>query len=229
MLGCGPPTYLHLLEKAIESGFAARTILVGVFVGNDFFASEADPEAWKHRKETEAPPPPKSRLPDSHLLQFLRLRMSHSTRTVGWALTAGRLLGVNVYDTSGSYIFLRRPTPEQERLFERVLGFLGRMQEIATAHGRDLRLAVFPNRIQVENHDELTGSIFDASRPGQRVLEYCRAHGMVCRDLLPHLIQVWEDDGIRLFFPIDRHLTVEGNRVAAEAIGSFLAETTSLP
>ena len=144
---------------------------------------------------------------------------------VDLAPTAGRLLGIDVYGTAGSYIFLREPTSHQSEIFDRILEFFGPMHELAGEHGRELRLVIFPNRIQVENREDLTNSVFDAARPNRRIVAYCRARGIDCLDLLPVLASQYETQGVPLYFPIDRHLNERGTQVAAEAIGNFLQET----
>lgn len=216
-----PPTYRLLLEDALASGFAAETILVGIFVGNDFYPSvlRAGPLDLREKKA-----PPHARAPRSELLRFLRLRVSQSPRLVGWALAASGALGITLYDTAGSYVFLRHQTPEQEALFAEILGHVGRMQELCEAHGRRLLVVIFPNKIQVENAEDLTSSVFDADLPQERVLAYCRKRGIPCLDLLPIVRAAEEASAEPLYFPIDRHLNEAGSAVAARAIADFLLE-----
>ena len=38
-----PPAYARLLDDAIAKGFAARTVVVAIFVGNDFYPSVLEP------------------------------------------------------------------------------------------------------------------------------------------------------------------------------------------
>ena len=220
MPGGDPGTYGRLLEQALDDGFRARTVVVGVFVGNDFYPSVLAPR----RPPRPAPPPqPAARAwPRSKLLQFVKQRLSSSPRTVGWALAAGRLLGIPVYDTAGSYIFMREPAPDQRLLFERILAFFDGMKAHCDRRGCTLHLVVFPNKLQVENRDDLTTSVLDAERPNRRILEHCRGLGIACLDLLPVLASAWEADAEPLYFPIDRHLNPRGTRVAADAIGAFL-------
>jgi hypothetical protein len=222
----GPPGYAVLVEQALESGFGAGTVVAGVFTGNDFYPNVLTQQA--ELPPVEAPPPPASAWPRSALLDFLRTRVSQSARMVGYALTVGRWLGISVYDGAGTYVYLRQRTPEQEALFQEILSHLGRMQALCDAAGRRFLVVVFPNRIQVENGEELTNAIYDAERPGRDVLAYCRAHGIPCLDLLPELARVHREAGEPLFYPIDRHFNERGYRAAADAIYAFLWEQGAL-
>ncbi len=220
-----PPAYAAMLEDAIQKGFAARTVVALVFVGNDFYPNVLEPTPF-------APPAPRPvaqqsnglSVPRLRTLDFLRLRVSQSARLVGWALTAGRLLGVTVYDSGGTYVFLRERTPDQEALFQRILAFLGTMKERCDDTGRRLFAVVLPNRIQVENRAALTDGVYDAARPNRDVVAYCDTIGIRCLDLLPVLSEVYERDGEPLFYAIDRHLNRTGYRVVGNAIGAFLLE-----
>jgi hypothetical protein len=220
--GGGPPSYAALLDDAFARGFGANAVVVGIFLGNDFYPSVLG--ELSRLPDVAAPPPAQGWQPRSLLWETLRTRVSQSARMVGLALTVGRWLGVPVYDGAGTYIYLRERTPEQEDTFQRILAYLGQMQEACDANGRRLLVVVFPNRIQVENKDDLTNLIYDAERPGHDIGAYCAAHGIPCLDLLPVLERVHRSDGDPLFFPIDRHLTAHGNEAAADAVYGFLVE-----
>lgn len=224
MPGTGaPPTYQLALDDAIARGFAARTVVVLIFIGNDFYPNvlaRFDPEP--------AAPPPEAGRPGGgwlahwKTLQFLKLRVSQSTRLVGFTLTLGRMLGWSLYDSAGTYVFLRERTPEQEALFRRILSHIGEMKERCDETGRRLFAVVMPNRIQVENREALTGRIYDAARPDRDILRYCEELGIACLDLLPVLGEAHQRDGEPLFYAIDRHLNRRGNHLVAEAIADFL-------
>lgn len=217
-----PPAYARMLEDAIAKGFAARTVVVAIFVGNDFYPDVlAEPTAPRAE-----PTPAAARSPSllSHwkTLTFLRLRVSQSARLVGWALTVGRWLGVSLYDSAGTYVFLREQTPDQEALFRRILGHVGRMKERCDETGRRLFVLILPNRIQVENRDALTGGVYDAARAHRDILAYCDEIGVACLDLLPVLSERFERDGEPLFYAVDRHLNLRGYRAVGEEAARFL-------
>jgi lysophospholipase L1-like esterase len=224
MPGGAPPHYALLLEDALREGFAARTIVVGLFVGNDFNSNVFDPL----RPPQPPAPTPGIGAPRSELLRLLRARLAQSPRFVGLALTAARWLGITLYDTAGSHVFLREQTPEQRAFFERVLGEIGRMQDAAAAHGRRLYAVVIPNRLQVENGDDLTGRIYDAEAPNRRILAWCEARGLPCLDLLPDLVAAFRSGDGPLYYPIDRHFTPRGYALAADRILDFLAAEGAL-
>jgi hypothetical protein len=220
-----PPTYAAMLDDAIAKGFAARTVVALIFVGNDFYPNVLEPAA--------APPPPTRPAgpaangfspPRWKTLDFVRVRVSQSARLVGWTLTLSRLLGITVYDSGGSYVFLRQRTPDQEALFRRILSFVGDMKERCDETGRRFFAVVLPNRIQVENRQALSGGVYDAARPNRDVMAYCEEIGIRCLDLLPMLSETYERDGAPLFYPVDRHLNPYGYRLVGEAIGTFLLE-----
>lgn len=220
MPGADPLQYRGLLQRALEIGVQAKTIVVGIFVGNDFYPNVLDPR----------PPQPITEEPDeelragSYLLTFLEYRVSRSARLVGWMLTLGRLLGINIYDRAGSFIFLRRQTPEQHAFFREVLEVMGETKQIADLHSRDLYWVIIPSKLQVENGDDLTGSIYDAGLPNRLIVEYCHERTIPCLDLLPILASDYKRRGELLYFNIDRHLTPAGNRLVARAISDFLGQ-----
>lgn len=221
-----PPGYKLLLEDAIASGFAARTVLVGVFIGNDFYKSTLT--RWDQGEDTPAEPETArtpaspSLLSHSKLLTFIKTRASQSTRVVGWALTLGRWAGITLYDTAGTYIFMREQTPEQQALFRQILDYIGDMQEICERTGRRLFVILLPNRIQVENAGALTSTVYDPAKPDDAVMDYCGERGLACLDLFPILRGIYLRTGKPLYYPIDRHMTPEGNALAADAIWAFL-------
>ena len=149
-------------------------------------------------------------MPHSALLDFLRMRVSHSSRLVGWMLQLDDWLGIRLYNTSSSYIFLRNPPREQTETFERLLAKVGEIHEICVRNGRELYVVVFPNKIQVENHESLSTSVYDAERPNRRIAEYCASLGLRCFDQLAVLSDSFKRDGRPLYFAVDRHLNSSG-------------------
>jgi hypothetical protein len=214
----GIPQYLQMLEDALRIGVKARTVLVGVFVGNDFQPESLDP---LDRLPPVAAAEP-GFVPQSALVAFLKLRVSHSPLTVGWMLQLGDWLGIRLYDTDNSHIFLRHPQPDQVAVTQRILAKLGEIQEICAHNQRDLAVVIFPNKIQVENHDSLSTKFYDPERPNQVIAEYCRSRGLRCWDQLPILSAAYAREGRPLYFPVDRHLNTEGNRIAAASIADSL-------
>lgn len=77
-------------------------------------------------------------------------------------------------------------------------------------------MVAFPNKIQVENREDLSSATFEAEKPNRLIFEYCSEIGIRCLDLLPVMASEYEQTGQALFYPIDRHPTEKGYRVAAE-------------
>jgi hypothetical protein len=211
--------YKMLLEDALARGIEARTVIVGITVGNDFIGVPDLPDS-----EIQVVREPAARpwYDHSSLYQFVRFRASNSTRLVGLTLTLGRLFGISVYQTPGSYIFLREQTPQQQATFRAVLEVVGDIQQLAKRHDRALYAVIFPNKIQVENSEDLTTSIYDAAKPNRLIGEYLEEIGVPYLDLLPLLRDEYERRGEPLFFAVDRHHNEAGNAFVAESIVAFL-------
>jgi hypothetical protein len=222
MAATGLPHYVEILKDALQIGVKAHSVLVGVFVGNDFQPDSIAPAQAPAPADARPASPPRFR---SALLDFLRLRVSNSTRFVGLMLELDRRLGIRLYTTPSSYIFLRDPPREQAEIFERILARLGEIQEICAREGRDLYVVLFPNKIQVENRESLSSSVYDPEKPNRRIAEYCASRGIRCWDQLPVLVDAYRRGGRELYFPVDRHLTETGNRIAADAIAGWLERT----
>jgi hypothetical protein len=225
--GGGPPEYLALFEEAVQEGFAASTVVVMLFVGNDFYPSVLDNPAFdaERRKELirrrEAAPTPGFR---SQLIQFVRLRLAQSAAAVDWALRVSDLLGIQVYSSPTSYIFQRRLLPEQQKTFDAILASLDGMRRLADESGRHLLVVVTPNRVQVENNNALTTATMEAAAPNRRIMQLCEALEVQCLDLLPLLTQETLESSEALYYPIDRHLTPRGAAFVTSAIGALLLE-----
>lgn len=225
MVACSLPCYRDLLAEALRLGVAAETLLLGITVGNDFSREvfeRAGERPTKPSKGRPAPPPWYRR---SAFLDYLQRRAAGSPLVVGSALTVGRWLGITLYDTSGSYIFLRKQTPEQRAMFMEILGQTAQIAATARDNRRKLLIVIFPNKLQVENAAELTGAIYDAGQPNRLIQEQCAALGVPCLDLLPMLSAAYQAGTRPLFFPIDRHHNPTGNQLVAEAIFDFLQRT----
>jgi hypothetical protein len=224
-VGCGLPAYAEMFDEALQVGVAAETVVLGITVGNDFSEDVLLPAPLPAAEETK-PAAPRWQW-NSEFLAFLKRRAIRSPLVIGSTLTIGRWLGMSLYDTSGSYIFLRNQTADQVNKFGSVLRVSDRIVATARAHGRRLYVVIFPNKIQVENRHELTGAIYDAEKPNRLIIEKCDSLGVPCLDLLPVLSGAYEAGSGPLFFPIDRHHNEKGNAIAADAIFRFLSTADS--
>jgi lysophospholipase L1-like esterase len=102
------------------------------------------------------------------------------------------------------------------------------MKKRCDRSGRDLYGVIIPNKIQVENRDELTDWIYDAAKPNRMIGEYCDEIGIPCLDLLPVLSEAYQSHRQNLYFPVDRHLTPAGTAIVAEALADFLARSAPI-
>ena len=222
------PEYRSLLDEALELAIGARTVLLGLFVGNDFRdpVDRGAPQVQRGRgaAPNRANAARRGLLSDSALVSFLRLQVRGSPRLLSWTLTVGGFLGLEVYQSDSSFIFLREQSPNQVARFRRVLDAIGEMKAVCESEGRELVLVIFPNMVQVENADELTNAVYDAGKPNRLVADYCEQLGLACLDLLPGLREAQAAGGAHLFFPQDRHLNIAGNRRAAEILFQFLRQ-----
>jgi len=65
--------------------------------------------------------------------------------------------------------------------------------------------------------------------PNQRLLTFLQQHNIPTLDLQPPMIDYTKKTGAPLYLPIDRHWTVEGNRVAAELMYNWLVAQNLVP
>jgi hypothetical protein len=226
-LGGGLPEYRKLVSEAIGMSIQAKTILVGIFLGNDF----SDTPVYQTAKSPDSASQISSnslRLSASAFYRFLKLRISSSPVLTAMAFRASKWLGLDLYPSSAAYIFLREWSKDQATFFYSLLDITIDIQRIAKEHQRELVFVIFPNKVQVENAADLTSAVYEAALPDQRILKFCAAHGLSCLDLLPVLSSAYERDHQALYFPVDRHMNSYGNRLAAEAIWKFLRASSAL-
>jgi hypothetical protein len=236
--------YRFLTREAIEMGIHARTILIGIFLGNDFICPCSNKEEpvvkggqvlWQpvDRRAGRAKSLSRGRirtpeLADSAFYQFLKVRISSSPLFTSLLFRIGKWLHREIYPTSTGYIFLREWTKDQEALFYSFLNQSLDIAKIASENERDVVFVIFPNKAQVENAADLTSSIYDAGLPDKRILDFCDKHGLRCLDLLPPLRSAYDRGHRPLYFPGDRHLNAQGNRLAAAAVCEYLRSQTLL-
>jgi len=212
------PEYKQLIEDAFDMGIQAKNVVVGVFVGNDFIK-----EAKTSKKQQSETILPLEWLSShSKLYAFLKLRIGSSPQLVKQALYLSRLINVNLYDSTSSYIYLKKQTPKEEAYFQYILAYLGEIKEICLRNNRRLCVVIFPNKIQVENKNDFVPELFDMEKPNRLIGQYCRGKGIKYLDLLPALNMAYEKTHVSLYYSIDRHFTKEGNCFSSELIESFL-------
>jgi lysophospholipase L1-like esterase len=217
------PEYRRLLEQAIDAGIQARTVLVGVFIGNDFTRGNiavdtrlAKPEPGFSLKRL---------ITDSRLYTLARNAVQNSPYLTGLVLRAGDWLHIPVYRSPSSYIYLHNWTDAEQAFFYDKLNGLLEMRKRCRDTGKNLHVVLIPNLIQVENYDALSGSVYEADRPNRLIMQYCNEHGLSCMDLLPVLRERRLAVGQPFYHAIDRHFNELGNAEAAAAIMAWLEDT----
>lgn len=220
------PEYLQLLRQALADGTRADTILVGIFIGNDF-DQEALPAGNEALARPEGQPSagPGSRLDRLKAWDFLKTQYRRVPLLVDLAFEASNLLQVNLYPSATSSILLRDYTRIQRDRLDRHLALLSDMQVLAHAHGREVTAVLFPNRVQVENYESISGRLFSARKPNHYISTYCRRQGMRCIDLLPPFREAFKANREHLHFPVSRHLNEKGAELAAHTIFTELRDS----
>lgn len=216
------PEYRKLLEQAIDIGIQGRTVLVGIFIGNDFTRGNiaVDTREPVQNRGIDL----KKTVTQSRLFTLSRNAVQNSPYLTGLVLRVGDWLHIPVYRSASSYIYLRKWTDDEQRFFYTSLDGLLEIRERCRKAGRRLHVVLIPNLVQVENYDDLSGSVYDAERPNRLIMEYCHARDLACLDLLPVLREHRNIDGKPLYHAIDRHFNVHGNAAAGAAIFAWLQQ-----
>ena len=122
-------------------------------------------------------------------------------------------------------------------------GFARRMLELRDAAGeRPLVVMLIPDEFQVEDAlwravEASAGVPLERDRPQRLVVPWLEVQGIPCLDLLPILRSVPQSQPAgpgdvprrHLYHRQDTHFNARGNRVAADALASFLQERIGLP
>lgn len=112
--------------------------------------------------------------------------------------------------------------------WRRIEALLDGMRDASMAHGAKLSIVVFPAALQVSKSDfafaEMIGmrtseETLTGNEPQRRLLEYCASRKIACLDLLP-VFRKHRDK--RLYLEYDDHLSLAGNKLAAQAISEFI-------
>ncbi len=227
------PEYKALLEKALHMGIKARTVLVGIFLGNDF--SEVGQPATKSRLPDNGPAPHDEAVLRSEMslvnflhhlriFYFFRDNISSSPQLVALMLRIGNLLNVKTYDSSAAFLFQKTYPDALLKQLNGYLSYLTQMRWMCDKLGYSISFVLFPNKIQVENYADLKVlDTTDPESPNKLILSFCKAHGLSCLDTLPILLDARKSEpGTILYFPEDRHFTPRGNQLSAKKIYRFL-------
>ncbi len=231
------PEYLRLFEQSTELGINAELILVGIFLGNDFLdkssAAIRSKKAYtKNNTNNSSRNNPSTNgifdlnlLANSELLLLTKETIKNSYLLTGLALRIGELFKIEVYRSPSAYIYRHEWSDGEKELFQSRLGYLQSLAERVRASDKKLGVVLFPNKIQVESANLLTGKYYDAEKPNKLILAFCEKINMKCLDLLPDLAGTFSEHGVPQYYPIDRHLNEYGNQLAANKIFKWINET----
>lgn len=222
LLNSGVPGFSTRQELAYlrSRGFALDpdAVVLAMFVGNDI-ADNANLD--RHMTVIDGyltnGPPPAGILPVS-VRSFLA-RNSHLYQLV-WPIQR-RLRGQPLPKTEDP---LAPCVISDEQLWKPTERVLAELAETVTARHLPLFIVLIPDMVQVQPElwRRVAGSRdgLDPFNPSRRMEAVADALHVPLIDLLPGLTEAARRE--RLYFPIDHHWTRAGNRIAAEAVVSFL-------
>jgi SGNH hydrolase-like domain, acetyltransferase AlgX len=222
--GTGPREYLEILQSHALA-FKPDLVLLSFFIGNDVTETLATPRGLDPRQ----------------FLVYLAAErgyrlLNHPSQG---AKAIDRLSGAGYSPSQFQEIEARRleicRTPESDLLDKKWSRALSRMDAILkTCSAAGIRCAVvlIPDEFQVDdgvlesarNCAGIAEGSLDIALPQRRMREFLAARNTPCLDLLPLLKQ-----NRGAYAPRDTHWNVLGNRLAAEAISSWLKGEKLIP
>jgi hypothetical protein len=240
--GTGPPFHLRLWELE-ASRLGASLVVVGLFVGNDFFDEQGRPEGWRGRLEQAAAV--------SYAVRLARNLTRMDGPLERPAVASGAVHPSGGFDVPGFVYDDTRPTfspeafaeVERDRMtlcldaargrfaarLDRVVRVLREIEAQVSRSGARLVVMVIPDEYQV--HDDVAAlaaraegqplQAYDLERPQRELGRALRSEGIDALDLLPAFRE--RAKGERLYVPRDTHWNRAGHRLAAERLVAHLA------
>ena len=192
--GVSLPEYKELLIRALELDVRAQKIIIGIFVGNDFTRNQivvdqraiVDVVSKQPTNERGQRRDLKSFVRSLKSYQFVRDRIKSSPFAIDLVLRLGEFIGADLYDSPSSYLYMKEYSEDQLKDFYNILMIMLELQQISDEHNREMYFVVFPNKIQVENHEALKNTAsFNPDKPNELITGFCDQHHLRCLDLLP--------------------------------------------
>jgi hypothetical protein len=229
--------YMYLKEKAFA--WNPDLIVVGIFLGNDLFDatyfdktirdSQGFPTKIGTSEEyldsdgtrTISKTPLRYKIPilrNSHLFLFVVERLY------------GHPLFYDSIVLNGSACFLRPDCRDLDSYISQAEKLIGGMKDIARAHNTPIVFALLPWELQFPRRlmNLSQGNVASLNPQNRRhisetFVRYCANSSLTCVDLLPSFEAYTGNKPV--YFPQDRHWTVEGHAVAAQALLPMLTTT----
>jgi lysophospholipase L1-like esterase len=238
VVNAGVPSYstreAALFLKEEGSAFQPDLVLVGFFVGNDV-VDNAGRGRWRviDGELVDATRDPLLPL----TLRRLLARHSHFYH-LAWPLRRS-LLELRSRDGGAArdLAIFGPPDGEAAVFWQATRRWLVRLRTLSRARRWPLAVALIPARMQVDGeawnttvrpaHASALRPFYDATRPNRVLAAMLREIGVPALDLLEPLRHASTEHTV--YFPLDGHLTVAGNRVVAEALFDWLCAEGLVP
>lgn len=113
------PEYRELLFDALDIGIRARTVLVAIFIGNDF---NTGPTVVRVGESKSRETPSRGRLLSNSAIYRVAVNtVKTSPQLLNIAFRLGDMFGIRVYGSPSAYIFLRNPDDDYRQHFNGLL------------------------------------------------------------------------------------------------------------
>jgi lysophospholipase L1-like esterase len=226
--------YLFLREEGLK--YSPDLVLVAFFV-NDVLSNRLDHQEGREYAKprfvlrdgqlhlTNVPPPKPPANPFKSLSKLLgRSYIYRFAREMLERSSSGEL-------PAYSQVYRTDYTPEWEEAWKLTEAILVEMQRLAKSADVTLFICYLPEQNQVSHsrwnqmvlHNEEASS-YDRERPNRLLGELCARHGIPYLDLTPAFGQHIAAGEPYPYLPVNAHLNVEGNRLAARLIYEYLVE-----
>lgn len=233
MSGANPIDEQRLLQQ-FGPRFQPHIVLNGIFVGNDFFFSNARTVEVAGIPLLQFSFP--SALRPQHLLLFQWVRGECKLLKENFLLWRERWMGLPSGETSkreflwieSKYLLTCKKGAPLKTGWMQTMDSIHQIQEETVQMGARYVMVVLPDQCQVdtrlcsevmENYG-LNPNDFDLGLPQRYLKEDCALRGIPCLDLLPAFREQGEKGGLYRFR--DTHWNEAGNRLAAQCILDFL-------
>jgi hypothetical protein len=174
---------------------------------------------------------------------FFRLRAARlrAARTPGAGAEGAPAAGLiarfhDLVERNRLPVFLRLPSEKMEALWREAESCLADFDRTCRAAGVPWALVIIPDEIQVSAAERarlyrrlgLDEGEYDFSEPQRRLLDFASRHSVPVLNLLPFL-QGADTERAPTYEADETHWNVKGNRIAGEAVASFLRERLDSP